>query len=93
MRLRRRGLSPPGSLCISTDWQLGKRFPWRVVVPPDLDPTLADFRFAAGLDCLLLGSDQARMDAIARELLAFELIRLIGACTKPPKITVYWPGP
>lgn len=93
MRLRRRGLSPPGSLCISTDWTLGKRFAWRVVVPPDFDPALADFRFAAGLDVLLIGSDQARIDAIARELLMLELKRLVGACTRPPKITVYWPGP
>ena len=92
LHLRRRGISPIGSLCIATDWKLGKRIKWRVVVPDDLDPAEIDFQIAAGLDCLLMGNDQARMDAIARELLKLELARLVGACTNPPKITVYWPG-
>lgn len=92
LQLRRRGISPVGSLCIAADWKLGKRIRWRIVVPIDIAPELVDFQVAAGLDCLLMGNDQARMDAIARELLKLELARLIGACTNPPKITVYWPG-
>jgi hypothetical protein len=88
---RRRGLAPVRDLCITTDWRLGKTWPWRVVVAADDDPATLDFSVVAGLSCLLLGHDQERMDAVARAVIECGPRRLIGARFGGKTINVYLP--
>jgi hypothetical protein len=90
MTKRKAGLSPSNSLCIALNWRAGKGlFVWRVVAPPGIPANGLDWAVAAGLDCLLLGEDQKRMDDVARELLRLPLHRLVGVSDH---ITVYWPA-
>ena len=88
MEKRKAGLSPSNSLCIALDWNVGTAFEWRVVVPPDRDLASLDLCVAAGLDCLILGSNQDRMTEVARRLLELPLARLVGVSDH---VTVYWP--
>ena len=91
---RRRGLAPASrDLCISCDWKIGKSWPWRIVVPDtEDDPSQLDFRVVAGLSCLVLGRDQARMDAIVRAVIPFGPLRLIGVRLGGKRIDVYLPS-
>ena len=86
---RKNGLAPSNGLCIATGWDFGRAFAWRVVIAPGVDPERIDWSVAAGMDCLLLGKDQERLDSVARELLRLPLARLIGVTDH---VTVYWPG-
>jgi hypothetical protein len=90
---RRRGLAPATrDLAIVTDWNIGKAWPWRIVVPDTEDPTQLDFSVVAGLSCLLMGHDRTRMDVIARAVIPFAPARLIGARLGGKLIDVYWPS-
>ncbi len=90
---RRRGLAPAArDLAIVTDWNLGKAWAWRIVVPETEDPAQLDFTVCAGLSCLLLGRNQARMDAIARAVISFAPARLVGVRLGGSVIDVYWPS-
>lgn len=90
---RRRGLAPATrDLAIVTDWNIGKSWPWRVVVPATEDPSQLDFSVVAGLSCLLMGRDRKRMDEIARAIILFSPARLIGARLGGKVIDVYLPS-
>jgi hypothetical protein len=92
---RQNGLAPTNGLLIAADWNRGKRWaPWRVVVAPNDDPAELDFAVAAGLSCLLIGYDQARNDNIARSVILFEPLGLIGVrLGDNGRVTVYVPHP
>jgi hypothetical protein len=90
---RRRGLAPASrDLCISCDWKIGRSWPWRIVVPATDDPAQFDFRVVAGLSCLLLGRDQAHMDAVARAVIPYGPLRLVGVRLGGKLIDVYLPS-
>jgi hypothetical protein len=75
---RRRGLAPQDDLVISCDWGLGKAWSWRIVVGDDVDPEERDFSIAAGLSCLLVARDQARLDRVAAAVSVYRPLRLVG---------------
>jgi hypothetical protein len=86
---RARGLAPVRDFCISCDWGLGHAWPWRVVVAPEDNPELLDFRVVAGLSCLLVGTDRERMDAVARSVMRWRPRRLVGVCVGDKVSTIY----
>ena len=93
MDKRRRGLAPATrDLCISCDWKIGRSWPWRIVVPATEDPSQFDFRVVAGLSCLLLGQDQAHMDKVARAIIPYGPLRLVGVRLGGKLINVYLPS-
>lgn len=75
MQTRIRGQIPAGpyvAVCLDS-WDWAKSFS-RTIVPPDLDPARADFRFVAGLDVVLIYdpriTTQERVESAIVELLA-----------------------
>jgi hypothetical protein len=93
MAKRRQGLAPASwDLCISCHWEIGKSWPWRIVVPATEDPAQFDFRIVAGLSCLLLGHDQAHMDRVARTVIPYEPLCLIGVRLGGNRVEVYLPN-
>ncbi len=90
---RRCGLAPAArDLAIVTGWDIGKAWAWRIVVPETEDPAQLDFSVVAGLSCLLMGQDRARMDAIARAVIQFAPARLVGARLGGSVLDLYWPS-
>ena len=90
---RQKGLVPPGgNCCIACDWSLGKAYSLRIVVPENEDPAQFDFRVVAGLSCLLLSRDQSRMDAVARFVIPYRPLRLIGLSLGAKRIKNYLPN-
>ena len=86
---RRQGLAPRSDLVVSCDWELGKAWSWRVVVGDEVDPEELDFSVVAGLSCLLVGRDQARLDRVAAAVAAYKPSRLVGVNYDATKIWVY----
>lgn len=92
-RWRAAGFSPTTDLLISVGWDHGKRWAWRIVIAEDMDPAAIDFRCCAGLSCLLVGDNSPRMDDVARAVVRYGPLRLIGVCLKPRSVvTVYLPS-
>ncbi len=90
---RRHGLAPKSELMIATAWNLGRAWPWRIVALPEADPQTLDFSIVAGLSCLVAGHEQARMDAIARAVIPFDPLRLVGVrMFGSARTTIYVPG-
>jgi hypothetical protein len=92
---RERGLAPRRDLLIATDWNSGKAWrPWRIVVAPEDDPAELDFSVVAGLSCLLVGHDQARLDTVAAHVAGWDPKRLVGVrLGRETKIYVAAPSP
>lgn len=72
--LRLRGMVPTSQIVVSLDtWNYGRAFA-QVVIPPELDPSILNFDFIAGLDCVVVRDPEItaedRRDAVLRELLA-----------------------
>jgi hypothetical protein len=86
---RRRGLAPQRDLLIACDWELGKAWSWRLVVPPDVDPEELDFSVVAGLSCLLVARNQTSLDRVANAVAAYQPMRLVGVNYDRPAIRVY----
>jgi hypothetical protein len=90
---RQQGLAPQRDLLIACEWDLGKRWSWRVVVDGDSDPEEVDFSVAAGLSCLLVGRDQERLDHVAAAVAAYKPFRLVGVNYDAAKVWVYVAAP
>ena len=83
------GLAPSRDLLIACDWDVGKSWAWRIVVPPYDCLSEFDFRIAAGLSCLVLGRDEERMHDVARAVSACKPLRLIAVHLDGTRIHVY----
>lgn len=72
LELRRRGLVPDRTVVVSLDsWEWGKSYP-RLVVPPELDPSGADFSMLAAITCFVAWSSRrtpiARRESLVRAI-------------------------
>jgi hypothetical protein len=61
---RYRGRVPTGSVFIAADRNVGRNWPWRIIV--DDDPDRLDFSVCAGLSVIVGALDQSRLKAISR---------------------------
>ena len=94
MAKRYSGLAPIDDLVIACDWRIrDEHVGWRIVVPPTDDPEALDFTVVAGLSCLLLARDEARLDQVATAVAKFDPRRLVGVAYDVPRIRVYVAAP
>jgi hypothetical protein len=87
--LRKRGRVPVGDVLIVAGWNRMKGWPWRVVVPDDVDPAAFDYSFVAGISCRISASSRDRMDLVAAAVKPYRPRRLVGVTLEPPAIHVY----